>query len=148
MDDIHDFLEGNKIKILYIGTRFCSTCQALFPKIEELAKNLDFANLMRVEIDEVREVASAFQVLSAPTILHWRKKNFFWRKSFIKNPRLGDFFKKFHDHEVFLIVFCSRFWEFPSRRDFWSHQWNQQFWAIFCASLGRCLAVLPKHFFS
>lgn len=92
MDDIHDFLEGNKIKILYIGTRFCSTCQALFPKIEELAKNLDFVNLMRVEIDEVREVASAFQVLSAPTILVFHNKKEYFRSS--RYTRMDEFSEK------------------------------------------------------
>ena len=92
MDDIREFLEGNELKILYIGTRFCSTCQALFPKIEKLAKNLDFVNLMRVEIDEVREVASAFQVLSAPTILVFHNKKEYFRSS--RYTRMEEFSEK------------------------------------------------------
>ena len=92
MDDIHEFLDGNELKILYIGTRFCSTCQALFPKIEELAKNLDFVNLMRVEIDEVREVASAFQVLSSPTILFFHYKKEYFRSS--RYTRMEEFSEK------------------------------------------------------
>ncbi|RAL55976.1 hypothetical protein BLM37_00325 [Candidatus Gracilibacteria bacterium GN02-873] len=92
MDDIHDFLEGNKIKILYIGTMFCSTCQALFPKVDEIVKNLDFVDLMRVEIDEVREVASVFQVLSAPTILVFHNKKEYFR--FSRYTRMEEFSEK------------------------------------------------------
>lgn len=90
--EIENFLEWNSLKILYIATKTCSTCEALFPKIENICENMDFVNLCRIEIENIPSVAGNFGVFSAPTILVFYEKKEYVR--FDRYIRLNIFEEK------------------------------------------------------
>lgn len=69
LDEIENFLTGNNLKILYISSPTCTTCHALFPKIEKICKNYHFVDLCRADISVIPSVGARFGVFSAPTIL-------------------------------------------------------------------------------
>lgn len=77
--EIDEFLEWNLLKILYISSPNCTTCAALFPKIEKIISEKKFAEIAKIEITKIPEVAGKFGVFSWPTILVFHNKKEFAR---------------------------------------------------------------------
>jgi len=48
---------------------WCGPCQAQGPIIEELAKEIDFAKVCKLNVDENQASASKYSVMSIPTII-------------------------------------------------------------------------------
>lgn len=90
--EIDNFLEGNLLKILYISSPNCSTCAALFPKIEKIILEKNFAEIAKMEITKIPEIAGKFGVFSGPIILIFHNKKEFAR--FDRYARLEIFEEK------------------------------------------------------
>lgn len=92
LDEIENFLTGKNLKILYISSPTCTTCHALFPKIEKICKNYHFVDLCRADISVIPAVGAQFGVFSAPTILIFHKNKEYAR--FNRYTRLEIFEEK------------------------------------------------------
>lgn len=52
---------------------WCGPCQALVPIIEELAKEVENIKFVKVNVDENPQTASAFGIMSIPTVLIFKE---------------------------------------------------------------------------
>ncbi|MBR5638594.1 MAG: thioredoxin family protein [Muribaculaceae bacterium] len=72
VDDINilnAFVEENKFCLLYIQAPDCGLCSIMLDKIGKMAQRFDNLHSIRVELLVVPEVAGAFLVATAPTVL-------------------------------------------------------------------------------
>ncbi|MBF8807452.1 MAG: thioredoxin family protein [Enterococcus lacertideformus] len=71
--------------VLYLSMPNCSICQAVLPRLENLSSHYDFPSF-HLDAVETPEVASAFQILTAPVILLYHKN-----KEIMRQARFIDF---------------------------------------------------------
>lgn len=59
------------LKILYFSAPWCGPCKALKPAIDKLESELDLetVQISRINIDENKAEADAYNILSVPTLL-------------------------------------------------------------------------------
>ncbi|WP_077309959.1 thioredoxin family protein [Terribacillus halophilus] len=63
------FVDENQLAILFISSPGCSVCEALLPRMKELAASLPDVQLAYTDASEVQEVVGRFMAFGAPTIL-------------------------------------------------------------------------------
>ncbi|WP_165003788.1 MULTISPECIES: thioredoxin family protein [unclassified Enterococcus] len=61
-------LQKEETAVVYLSMPGCSVCHAVRPRIEELLTHYDLP-AFHLDADETPEVASAFEVLTAPVVL-------------------------------------------------------------------------------
>ncbi len=65
-----DVLNSDKLVLVDFWAEWCTPCQMLGPIIEELAEELkDKVVVGKLNVDENRETAMKYQVMSIPTVL-------------------------------------------------------------------------------
>ena len=69
IDQLEVFVADNKLCLLYIQAPDCGLCSIMLDKIEAVAQRFDNLRSARVELLIVPEVAGAFLVATAPTVL-------------------------------------------------------------------------------
>ena len=68
-------INGKKPVLVDFFATWCGPCQMMGPILEEMAKtykNIDKVEIAKVDIDEISEVASEFNVMSVPTFILFR----------------------------------------------------------------------------
>lgn len=85
--EIQDLLTEEETVILYISMPNCSVCHAVLPRFEHLLSGYDFPSF-HLDAVETPEVASIFQILTAPVILIYHKN-----KEMERQARFIDFKK-------------------------------------------------------
>lgn len=66
---LKDFVEENKMCLLYIQAPDCGLCSIMLDKIEAVVQCFDKLASARVELLVVPEIAGEFLVATAPTVL-------------------------------------------------------------------------------
>ena len=77
LEKIYDSFEGEELKykgerpaIIDFYTEWCGPCKTLSPILEELSKEYEGkVDIYKVNIDEQRELAEAFGIMSVPSLL-------------------------------------------------------------------------------
>jgi thioredoxin 1 len=64
-----EVLNSNKPVLIDFWASWCGPCQMISPIIEEIAKERPDVHVCKINIDEQPELASAFQVMSIPTLV-------------------------------------------------------------------------------
>ena len=65
-----EVLQGDKIAMIDFSAVWCGPCQILGPVMEELAARYDGkAVVAKVDVDEQRELALQYRVMSVPTVI-------------------------------------------------------------------------------
>ena len=65
-----EVLKGDKIAMIDFSAVWCGPCQILGPVMEELAARYDGkAVVAKVDVDEQRELALQYRVMSVPTVI-------------------------------------------------------------------------------
>lgn len=63
-----EVMESKKTVLVDFWADWCGPCKMLSPIVDELAEELDDVKVCKVNIDEQPELASAYQVMSIPTL--------------------------------------------------------------------------------
>lgn len=64
-----EILNSEKPVLVDFWATWCSPCRMLTPTIEELAVEQDKVKVCKINIDEERELAEQFRVMSIPTLV-------------------------------------------------------------------------------
>ena len=64
---------GDQLVVVDFFAEWCGPCKAIAPVLESLAKSARNVAFYKVEVDSSRELATAYEVKSMPTILFFRR---------------------------------------------------------------------------
>jgi len=64
-----EVLESNKTVLLDFWASWCGPCRMVSPLIDEIAGETPEIKVGKINVDEQRELASAFNVMSIPTLV-------------------------------------------------------------------------------
>ena len=65
----NEVMDSDRPVLLDFWAPWCGPCQMLLPVIEELAGEVDYAKICKVNTDEEPELAEQFNVMSIPTLI-------------------------------------------------------------------------------
>lgn len=69
IEQLRHEIESHAFTLLYIQAPDCGLCSVMLDKIEKVVAGFDQLRAMRAEIHVVPEIAGAFMVATAPTVL-------------------------------------------------------------------------------
>ncbi|SHK20827.1 thioredoxin [Hathewaya proteolytica DSM 3090] len=64
-----EVMNSDKPVLIDFWASWCGPCQRLLPVIEELADEVTEAKICKVNVDEQRDLAKKFRVMSIPTLV-------------------------------------------------------------------------------
>lgn len=80
-------LQGDKPAMIDFSAVWCGPCQILGPVMEELAERYDGkAVVAKVDVDEQRELAIKYRVMSVPTVIFLKDGREIDRKIGVREP--------------------------------------------------------------
>ncbi|MDY3127713.1 MAG: thioredoxin [Corynebacterium sp.] len=66
--------ESNKLVVVDFWAEWCGPCKKLSPVLDEVAQELgDKVSIVKVNVDQERELGSLFQIMSIPSVLFFKK---------------------------------------------------------------------------
>ena len=92
LTEVQDILQQSSVAVIYLSMPNCSVCHAVRPRLEELLTHYDIPAL-HLDAFETPEVASKFEVLTAPVVLIFHQG-----KEVFRQARFIDFRSRFAIH--------------------------------------------------
>lgn len=71
-EEFEKLIKGNKPVLVDFYAEWCGPCQMMGPILEEMGetyKNIDKVEIVKVDIDKLREVSRDYDVMSVPTFM-------------------------------------------------------------------------------
>tara|TARA_R110002153_G_scaffold154773_1_gene306817 strand:- start:2623 stop:2919 length:297 start_codon:yes stop_codon:yes gene_type:complete len=82
MSDFNEIINSDKPTLVDFWANWCSPCRTMTPIIEETKSELgDKANVLKVNVDDNKEVSVKYNVRSIPTVILFKNGNPVWRQS-------------------------------------------------------------------
>jgi len=83
-----DIIRGEKPVLVDFSAEWCRPCQMMPPILKELKEMAgDSVTILKLDIDRNPTVAAAFQVLSVPTLILFKRGEQKWRQSGVTDAR-------------------------------------------------------------
>lgn len=68
-ENFDEFIKKNKIAVVDFYAVWCGPCVTLAPIIEQLAEEMPNISFAKVNVDNARELAVTYSIMSIPTLL-------------------------------------------------------------------------------
>lgn len=82
MNDFKEIIGGERPTLVDFFATWCGPCKAQTPILEDVKSQVgDSANIIKVDIDNNRELAAAYNVRSVPTLIIFRGGQPIWREA-------------------------------------------------------------------
>jgi|TARA_R110000823_G_scaffold234480_7_gene360704 thioredoxin 1 len=82
MSDFNEIINSDKPTLVDFWAPWCGPCKMMTPIIEETKSELgDKANVLKVNVDNNKEVSVKYNVRSIPTVILFKNGNPVWRQS-------------------------------------------------------------------
>lgn len=82
MSDFNEIINSDKPTLVDFYANWCSPCRTMTPIIEETKTKLgDKATVLKVNVDENKEVSIKYGIRSIPTLVLFQKGQPIWRQS-------------------------------------------------------------------
>tara|TARA_R110000803_G_scaffold89302_1_gene156517 strand:- start:4555 stop:4851 length:297 start_codon:yes stop_codon:yes gene_type:complete len=82
MSDFNEIINSDKPTLVDFYANWCGPCKMMTPIIEETKSELgDKANVLKVNVDNNKEVSVKYNVRSIPTVILFKNGNPVWRQS-------------------------------------------------------------------
>ena len=65
---LSDFIAANNYTLIDFWASWCGPCQKVLPLVDEIARERDDIKVCKVNVDEQKDLAMKFRVLSIPTL--------------------------------------------------------------------------------
>lgn len=98
MNDFDKIISENKPTLVDFFATWCTPCKMQAPILEEVKKNVgDKANIIKVDIDNNRELADKYKVQSVPTLIMFKNGEAIWRGVGVHQADILE--AKIYDHQ-------------------------------------------------
>ncbi|MFA9397647.1 MAG: thioredoxin family protein [Clostridiaceae bacterium] len=67
--NLKEFIKENQFSLVYVSSEKCSVCKVLLPKILEITNKYPNIKTRFVDLENMPEIASTFNIFTAPLIL-------------------------------------------------------------------------------
>ena len=87
--DFESHIQGHKPVVVEYYADWCKPCELLIPVLQQVKETAgDRATILRINIDEDKSFADAYQVYTVPTLIVFRQGNIVWRKNGISSSHV------------------------------------------------------------
>lgn len=77
-----DLINGEKPTFVDFSAEWCGPCKMMAPILAELKSEVgDMIRIIKIDVDENPQTASAYQIQSVPTLMLFKGGNVVWRQS-------------------------------------------------------------------
>ncbi len=70
-----EVLQSDKTVLVDFFANWCGPCKMLSPIVDEVAEEVSNVKVCKVNIDEARELANKYEIMSIPTLLVFKNGN-------------------------------------------------------------------------
>lgn len=71
--EFKEYIDGDKVTVVDFHATWCGPCKQIAPFVDKLSKEFEQANFIKIDVDEVTEVAAEMGVRAMPTFMIFRK---------------------------------------------------------------------------
>lgn len=82
MENFNDIINGNQLTLVDFFATWCGPCKQMHPVLEQLkASEGEKLRIIKLDVDKNEALASAYRILSVPTLMLFRNGELLWRQS-------------------------------------------------------------------
>lgn len=70
-ENFSDLIKSDDVVLVDFFATWCGPCQQLGPELDELSMEVN-NNIIKIDVDEFRELAMEYQIRSVPTIIYFK----------------------------------------------------------------------------
>lgn len=97
MNDFYELIKGDKPTLVDFFATWCGPCKMQAPILEQVKNKIgDAANIVKVDIDNNRELAAKYNVQSVPTLILFKNGEAVWRTVGVQQAALLE--AKIYEH--------------------------------------------------
>ena len=88
MENFEELIKSEKPTLVDMYTTWCTPCRMMSPIIDELKTTMDGkANIIKIDIDNQRDLAIKYNVRSVPTLLLFKDGEVVWRQAGVSSAK-------------------------------------------------------------
>ncbi|WP_253301375.1 thioredoxin [Spiroplasma endosymbiont of Phyllotreta cruciferae] len=81
VEEFEKVIAENKLTLVDFYADWCGPCKMISPVINELSKDRGDVNFVKINVDELQDLAQNYGILSIPTLITFQKGNELKRKT-------------------------------------------------------------------